>query len=125
MLIEKKLFTNINLINLLIALIPLTLIIGNSAVNLNVVLICLTGIIAYKFELFKINDIENCDGKCIHYYTNDKNKVVLSLLEDIYIILHSDYFIPSNKSGVSKWIIQMLNEKKNIFKLTNLKCKLL
>lgn len=78
-----------------------------------------------EFELFKINDIENCDGKCIHYYTNDKNKVVLSLLEDIYIILHSDYFIPSNKSGVSKWIIQMLNEKKNIFKLTNLKCKLL
>ena len=56
MLIEKKLFTNINLINLLIALIPLTLIIGNSAVNLNVVLICLTGIIAYKFELFKINE---------------------------------------------------------------------
>jgi len=56
MLIEKKLFTSINLINLLIALIPLTLIIGNSAVNLNVVLICLTGIVAYKFELFKINE---------------------------------------------------------------------
>ena len=41
MLIEKKLFTRVNLINLLIAVLPLSLIIGNSAVNTNVVLICL------------------------------------------------------------------------------------
>ena len=55
MLIEKKLFTRVNLINLLIAVLPLSLIIGNSAVNINVVLICLAGIMTYKFELFRIN----------------------------------------------------------------------
>ena len=56
MLIEKKLFTRVNLINLLIAVLPLSLIIGNSAVNINVVLICLAGIMTYKFELFRINE---------------------------------------------------------------------
>lgn len=77
------------------------------------------------FEIFKINDTENFEGKCIHYNIKDKNKLVLNLLEDIFIILHSEYFIPSKKSGVSKWIIQMLNENKNIFNLKNIKCKLL
>ena len=56
MLIKNKHFTNINLINLLIALIPFSLILGNLAVNINIILICLSGIIIYKFEIFEIND---------------------------------------------------------------------
>ena len=55
MLIKKELFTKYNLINLLIALIPLSLIIGNLATNINIFLICVLGIIVYKFEIFKIN----------------------------------------------------------------------
>ena len=53
MLTKKKLFTNINLINLLISLIPLSLILGNLAININIVLICLVGIINYRFDLFR------------------------------------------------------------------------
>ena len=55
MLIEKKLFTNYNLINGLIALVPLSLILGNLIVNLNVILICLVGITIYKLDTFKIS----------------------------------------------------------------------
>ena len=45
----------INLINLLIALIPLSLIIGNLAVNINIISICVSGLLNYKKEIFKIN----------------------------------------------------------------------
>ena len=54
MLIEKKNFTHHNLINLLISFFPLSLILGNLAININVVLICLVGLIIYRFEVFKI-----------------------------------------------------------------------
>ena len=55
MLIKKETFTKYNLINLLIAFIPLSLIIGNLATNINIFLICILGIIIYKFEIFRIN----------------------------------------------------------------------
>ncbi|MDC0426672.1 O-antigen ligase family protein [Pelagibacteraceae bacterium] len=55
MLIDRKKFTTINLLNFLIACIPLSLIIGNLATNLNIILICLTGALNYKFEIFEIN----------------------------------------------------------------------
>ena len=55
MLINKKNFTGNNLINLLISLIPLTLILGNLATNINIILICISGIMIYKLEIFKIN----------------------------------------------------------------------
>ena len=76
------------------------------------------------FNCIRINIIEDCNGKNIHYHTSDKNKLVLDLLKDIYMILYSTYFIPSEKSGVSRWIIQMLNEKINIFNI-NTNCKLI
>ena len=47
--------TKITIINFLINLIPLSLIIGNSATNLNIFLICLMGIYIYKKEIFYIN----------------------------------------------------------------------
>lgn len=54
MLINKRYFTRINLINLLIGLIPLSLIVGNLAININIILICLLGILIYKFDIFII-----------------------------------------------------------------------
>jgi O-antigen ligase len=54
MLIEKK-FTYNNLLNILVMCIPLSLIIGNLATNLNIILICLLGALNYKLEIFKIN----------------------------------------------------------------------
>ena len=55
MLTKKKKITKNDLINLLIAFIPLSLIIGNLATNINVFLICILGIVIYRFEVFKIN----------------------------------------------------------------------
>ena len=45
---------NVKLINYLIALIPLSLILGNLIVNINVILICIVGIIVCGKETFKI-----------------------------------------------------------------------
>jgi O-antigen ligase len=55
MLTEKKENTYTNLINCLIALIPLSLIIGNLATNINITLICLVGLATYKFQTFTIS----------------------------------------------------------------------
>lgn len=45
-------FNKINLINWLFALLPLTIIIGNLAINLNIVLICIIGLIIFKKKIF-------------------------------------------------------------------------
>lgn len=55
MLIKKKNFTSTNLLNLLIGTIPFSLVLGNLATNLNIILICFLGMIIFKFEIFKIN----------------------------------------------------------------------
>lgn len=51
--------TNINrfkVINYFICLIPLSLIIGNLAVNLNVIIICIFGLTLYGKNIFLINE---------------------------------------------------------------------
>ena len=68
-----------------------------------------------NFKIFKISNIENHNGKCLHYNVKDKYKLNIDLLQDIYMILNSKYFIPSINSGVSRWIIQMIESKRNIF----------
>ena len=65
------------------------------------------------FQLFKP---PNCNGKNIHYHYSNKKNLVLNSLFDLYMIGKSNYFIPSNNSGFSKWIIyQKNNIKHNIF----------
>ena len=60
-------------------------------------------------HFFKINEIQDCDGKNIHYHYKDKDLQIMGILKDIYIIVNSKYFIPSLNSGVSKWIIYQKN----------------
>jgi len=55
MLINKIFITKKYLLNFLISFIPLSILIGNLAININVVLVCLLGIIIYRFQIFKIN----------------------------------------------------------------------
>jgi len=55
MLTKKLYVSKNNLINLFISLLPLSLILGNLATNINIVLICVLGGIIYKSEIFKIN----------------------------------------------------------------------
>lgn len=49
-------FNKINFINIFISLIPLTLILGNLATNINIILICLLGFINYKKKIFFIEN---------------------------------------------------------------------
>ena len=51
---NKKYFDKIYLINFLISLIPLSLILGNLATNINIVLICFLGILIYGKNIFII-----------------------------------------------------------------------
>lgn len=62
-----------------------------------------------QLNFFKVNDIQNCDGKNIHYHYQDKDLQIMGILKDIYMIIKSKYFIPSKNSGVSKWIIYQKN----------------
>lgn len=52
--ININFLNKINLTNCLICLLPLSMIIGSLAININTVLICLAGLITYKFEIFKM-----------------------------------------------------------------------
>ena len=55
MLTNINIFSKKSLLNILISLIPLSLIVGNLIINLNIVLICLLGLIIYRFEIFRLN----------------------------------------------------------------------
>ena len=55
MFINKSLLTNKNLINLLISLFPLFFILGNLAININIILICLLGTVIYGADIFKVD----------------------------------------------------------------------
>lgn len=62
---------------------------------------------------------ENFNGKNIHYRTVNKNTLINNCLLDMYMILNSNIFIPSRNSGLSKWLIYMINKKKNIFDIVS------
>ena len=62
MFIDKKNSIKLVLVNYLIALLPLSLILGNFAVNLNIVIICLIGLWLNGKNNFLIKD------KLCHYF---------------------------------------------------------
>ena len=57
----------------------------------------------------------NADGKPIHMNDPNKYELVMNILIDMYILLHSDTFISSPASLVSKLIEYMRNTKRNIY----------
>ena len=61
MLTKKNYFTRINILNLLIVLIPVSMAIGNLVINVIVVLICIVGLLTYGLKIFKL------DHKIIQY----------------------------------------------------------
>jgi hypothetical protein len=90
MLTEKKIFSDINLINLinlLIALIPFTIILGNLAININIILICIFGITLYKLQIFKV------DKKLYQYliYSFFLYLILITLITNINLIIN---FVP-------------------------------
>ena len=52
----KTLLTKKNFLNLLIATIPLSFVLGNLAININIILICLLGMMIFKFQLFRMSE---------------------------------------------------------------------
>jgi len=55
MFIKMEKFTKENFLNFFILFLPASLIIGNLAININIILICLIGLAIYGFAIFKIN----------------------------------------------------------------------
>ena len=55
MLTKKITFTKINLINFFISFFPLSFLMGNLAININIILVCLLGLAIYRFEIFIVN----------------------------------------------------------------------
>lgn len=53
--------------------------------------------------------------KNLHYSACDKDKQMYECLRDLYLILKSDYFIPSLNSNVSLALIRMIETKEYIF----------
>ena len=54
-LFSNKIYTKSNFTNFLLLLVPLTFIIGNVAINLNIFLFILSTLIFYKKDIFKID----------------------------------------------------------------------
>lgn len=48
---------------------------------------------------------------------SENEKGIYEYLRDMYFILHSDYFIPSYKSYISRMIVEMIEKKNNLFNL--------
>ena len=101
MLIEKKMFTKINFINFFICFIPLSLVIGNLAININLVLICLFGAIIYKFELFKLS-------KRIYQY------LIFGFFFYLILITLFQGISSLNDANLDEWSKQVVKE--NLFK---------
>ena len=98
---EKKLFTNNNLINLLIALFPLSLILGNLATNINIILICFLGFVIYKFDTFRI------DKKKYQYlmYFFFLYLILITLISYLPLIANNIYRIhPNNPSSKDLYV---------------------
>ncbi len=57
----------------------------------------------------------NANGKPIHYCEDDKYKLILNTLIDIYFLNSSNIFIPSISSSISRLIVYMRENNENIF----------
>lgn len=66
-----------------------------------------------KLNFFKVCTIPDCKGKNMHYHYDDKDKLIKNTIKDLYMIIKSEYFIPSVNSGISKWIIHQKNNIDN------------
>lgn len=69
-----------------------------------------------NLNFFRIHEAEDCgENKNIHYHYKDKDYLIMSILKDIFVIINSQYFIPSKNSGVSQWIKFQKNSDHRLF----------
>ena len=89
--------------------------------NIVLVLIVFCSLIlsGYVFSLFEIS-IQytkpfDAKGLPIHYHEPNKYNLIFNILVDIYYLYKCEHFIPSDDSLVSKFVIIMRTEKRDIF----------
>ncbi len=68
---------------------------------------------------YSIPPLTESNAPNIHYGCSDKYTIIYNCLVDMYMILSSTVFLPSYNSGLSKWLIQMINQDKNIFDINS------
>jgi hypothetical protein len=68
-----------------------------------------------EFRFFQYTIPDDFGGKNIHYHSSDKDKQIYDCLLDIFIMLNSSVFIPSMNSGLSMWVITMVEDGQNLF----------
>lgn len=57
----------------------------------------------------------NANGENIHFNNPNKDEVVMNILIDMYMMYHSNIFIPSENSLISRLVMYMREHKKSIF----------
>ena len=68
-----------------------------------------------NYNLFFYNEPYDAGGNNIHFNDPNKEKMIMSIIIDIYMLYHSDIFIDSPNSLVSKLIKYMRNKQESIF----------
>jgi hypothetical protein len=66
-------------------------------------------------KLIQYAKLEDVGKNTQHYSCKNKEDMVFYCLVDIYMVLKSNIFIPSYNSGLSQYIIYMIQSNKNIF----------
>lgn len=67
------------------------------------------------YNIFYYFEPYNAHGENIHFNDPDKDKIVMSILVDMYMLYHCDIFIDSPNSLVSKLVNYMRISKESIF----------
>lgn len=67
------------------------------------------------YDLFYYFEPFNAKGGNIHFNDPDKDKVIMSVLVDMYMLYHSEIFLDSRNSLVSKLVNYMRTSKESIF----------
>lgn len=68
-----------------------------------------------KLKFFYTSIPFDTQGKPLHFTYKNKHELVLNVLADMYFLYKSKIFIPSIKSNISKWIIEMKKNNYDIF----------
>ena len=104
----SKFYTKTNIINLLFFLIPASFIAGNLVLNLNILLLILTGLSCYKYDIFKIQlcfldklllifftyiFVISCYNNLYSYYFENKNEFIIIIKTLLYFRYLLLYFV--------------------------------
>ena len=68
-----------------------------------------------EVDVVQLTSPGSFEGKNIHYHSEDKSKQIYECLLDIYMLVNSSVLVPSMNSGLSRWVVQMVEDRRNLF----------